>query len=197
MYKVQCGQPLPSHHFPEGVMYIPVGQFERVYDPDVSRRVRQHTDHSCVSVHHTMAIQTILVWVFTTPSHTTESFFPRTLPSCTHNVNVLIVLMWLYIWLLPVLLLKTEASYPNCSIVCYIQWVAWWYGIDFSSALSNESLSPTTFQRLVVMCVPTQSYVELEQVWNVVDWWNTVCKLWQYCATCYDGVMQCNLSHAW
>ena len=78
MYKVQCGQPLPSHHFPEGVMYIPVGQFERAHDPDAPRRVRQHTDHSCVSVHHTT-------------SHTTESFFQSTLPSCTHNVNVLIV----------------------------------------------------------------------------------------------------------
>ena len=53
MYKVQCGQPLPSHHFPEGVMYMPVGQFERVHDPDAPRRVRQHTDHSGVSVHHT------------------------------------------------------------------------------------------------------------------------------------------------
>ena len=63
MYKVQCGLFLPGvcvcgwgggHHFPEGLMYVPVGQFERVHDPDAPRRVRQHTDHSCVSVHHTM-----------------------------------------------------------------------------------------------------------------------------------------------
>ena len=62
MYKVQCGLSLPGcvcvgggggHHFPEGVMYIPVGQFERVHDLDAPRRVRLHTDHSCVSVHCT------------------------------------------------------------------------------------------------------------------------------------------------
>ena len=83
MYKVQCGLFLPGvcvwgggggglsfhgcHHLPEGVMYVPVGQFERVHDLDAPRRVRQHTDHSVVSVHHTKPYRPC--WCECSPHH--------------------------------------------------------------------------------------------------------------------------------
>jgi len=118
MYKVQCGLALPSHHLPEGVMYAPVGQFEGFMTLKCLEGLRMHTDHVGVRSHREHS-----VWVFTTPSHTTE-FLSK------HTAIMYAQYQWIdctdvTIWLLPVLLLKTEASYPNCSIACYTQWVAW------------------------------------------------------------------------
>ena len=165
------------------------------------------------------AIQTVLVWAYTTPSHTDHAGVSvhHTKPHNRKFLSKYTAIMYtqcqcidctdVTIWLLPVLLLKTEASYPNCSIACYIQWVAWWYIIDFWSAPYKQWVSITySIFRYTYLHVATAF---LSEWWVCLSVYTVVCcgqlikhslKIvtilcnmlwWHY------GIMQCKMSHVW